>query len=526
MNKKANLIHAPGIDQTDHTAIATAWTQASLSYSLKFLRGLKRAALPTDSNLKGTFFAWESRNGEAGQGGRRQEYTSNTLNKHPPAAHPEPKQRHTYNLPSLFLINTRSLCNKLEEFEIRLRDLDTGVAIVSETWFREQSPAEMTDIQGYTTYSRARAGRSGGGVAVYVRNGIPSSVLYIPVPEELECTWVKVRPRRIPHNVSCLAVCAAYSTPDSPHSELLIDHLVSAVDSLQVNQPHIGIIIGGDFNRVDVSRLCMSHHLRQLVDRPTIGQAMLDLIITNLNSYYSTPSISDPLATSDPNTVTMQAKSTSVKNRMIKRYYRPFRNSCVRPFGQWITAHDWSEVSSVQSTNEKSRAFYSTLQSKMDHFFPMKLIRLHHLDKPWITPANKSLIYTRQQAFANHDESEWKQLKNNVQRRIKASKVKHYNTNVKSLKNDDAAQWHNQIKLMANCTRSEPVTHIDELDPSDTYNTANAINKSLASVITSLPPLDLSSLPAYLPSLPPPTVSPWDVYAKLQKSQDSEGSWP
>ncbi|CAH1248761.1 DDX17 [Branchiostoma lanceolatum] len=64
------------------------------------------------------------------------------------------------------------------------------------------------------------------------------------------------------------------------------------------------------------------------------------------------------------------------------------------------------------------------------------------------------------------------------------------------------------------------------VDPSDTYNTANAINKSLASVITSLPPLDLSSLPAYLPSLPPPTVSPWDVYAKLQKVKTRKAAGP
>ncbi|XP_035688744.1 uncharacterized protein LOC118424306 [Branchiostoma floridae] len=422
--------------------------------------------------------------------------------------------------------NARSLSNKLEELELRLRDLHSGVAIISETWFQEQSLAVMTDIHGYTTFSRPRVGRPGGGVAVYVRDDIHSSVLDIPVPEELECTWVKVRPHRLPRNVSSLAVCAVYSPPDSPHSELLIDHLVNTVDSLQVKHPHIGIIIGGDFNRVDVSKLCMSHNLRQLVDRPTRDQATLDLIITNLNSYYSTPSISDPLATSDHNTVVVQAKSTPVSNKIIKRVCRPFRDSSIRLFGQWITTHDWSEVLSAPTTAEKSRVFYNTLQSKMDHFFPVKLTRLHMFDKPWITPEIKSLIYLRQKAFVNNDKMTYSHLRNNVQRKIHASKAKYYHTNVKSLKEEDIASWHRQIKSMANSNRSEPDIQIDGLDPSDTPSIANAINKSLATVINSLPPLDLSLLPAYLPARPPPTVNHWDVYMKLQKVKTRKAAGP
>ncbi|KAI8493284.1 hypothetical protein Bbelb_292880 [Branchiostoma belcheri] len=386
---------------------------------------------------RNTCFALECGNGEAGQGERRQEDTCNVRST---------------PLLAIDLTNARSLSNKLEEFELRLHDLHTGIAIGTETWFRENSPAEMTDIQGYTTFSRARAERSGGGVAVYVREDISSSALDIPVPEELKCTWVKVRPHRLPRNVSCLAVCAAYSPPDSPHR----------------------ILMGGDFNRVDISRLCTSHNLRQLVDRPTTDQAILDLIITNLNSYYSTPIISDPLATSDHNTVIMQAKGTPVVNKMIKRVCRPFPH-----FGQWIMSHEWSELSSAHTTSEKSRAFYSTLQAMMDNFFPIKLIRLHTFDKPWITPAIKSLIQQRQ-----------------------------------------------FMKSMANSTRTEPDIHIDGLDPRDKVGTANAINKSLATVINSLSPKDLLSLPSYLPSLQPPTVSQWEVYKKLEQAKTRKAAGP
>ena len=79
---------------------------------------------------------------------------------------------------------------------------------------------------------------------------------------------------------------------------------------------------------------------------------------------------------------------------------------------------------------------------------------------------------------------------------------------------------------MANSFRSEPDIQIDGLDPVDTPSIANAINKSLATVINSLPPLDLSLLPAYLPARPPPTVNYWDVCMKLQKVKTRKAAGP
>ncbi|KAI8507887.1 hypothetical protein Bbelb_141270 [Branchiostoma belcheri] len=407
--------------------MATLWTQAPLRYSMEFLRGLKRTALPSGPDIKEHLLrlgVWKwrcmPRGKKAGRHLQRKIYpiignrphvckcsptisksrhlqahkcksddlsqpvssqlggiqsfltrhcqhnvanrvltridvASRNFDPQPPVKHHEPTHKNVHHLPSLFLSNARSLSNKLEEFELRLHDLHTGIAIVTETWFRENSPAEMTDIQGYTTFSRARAERSGGGVAVYVREDIPSRTLDIPVPEELECTWVNVRPHRLPRKVSCLAVCAVYSPPDSPHTY--------------------------------------------------------------------------------PTTPTRQAMA-------------------------------------------------------------------------WITPAIKSMIQQRQQAFANNDKTSWKNLRNSVQRKISVSKSKYYNTNVETLKKEDPALWHKQIKTMTNSTRTEPVIHIDGLDPRDKRGTANAINKELASVINSLPPLDPAVLPSYLPSLQPPTTKP------------------
>ncbi|KAI8484927.1 hypothetical protein Bbelb_373340 [Branchiostoma belcheri] len=211
---------------------------------------------------------------------------------------------------------------------------------------------------------------------------------------------------------------------------------------------------------------------------------------------------------------------------MIKRICRPVRDSDLRSFGQWITSHDWTEVFSAHSAKDKSRALYATLQTQLDHFFPLKLVRLHPQDKPWITPAIKALIHRRQQAFVKGDTESWKHLRNKVQRAISAAKATHFNTKVKALKKEDVALWHLQIKSMANSRTAEAVIHVTDLAPSDTQGIANAINCSLSSVTNSLPPLDPSSLPTYLPSLPPPTVQPWEMYQKLLKVKTRKAAGP
>ncbi|KAI8500437.1 hypothetical protein Bbelb_220030 [Branchiostoma belcheri] len=174
---------------------------------------------------------------------------------------------------------------------------------------------------------------------------------------------------------------------------------------------------------------------------------------------------------------------------------------------------------------EKCTAMHTTLLSQMDRFFPLKVVRLHHQDKPWITPDIKALIRQRQQALTR-DPNVWKHLRNKTQRMIKVAKEEHYNSRVKSLKKENIAQWHKEIKSMANMSRTEPVIHIEGMDPGNKLGIANEINKSLASVIQSLPPIDLSSLPAYLPSLPAPSVEPWEVYKKLQGVKTRKAAGP
>ena len=83
---------------------------------------------------------------------------------------------------------------------------------------------------------------------------IPAIVMdEITVSPELECMWLKVRPKRLPRNISAIAICAVYITTTSLYQNLLVEHLLDTVDYLRAKYPDIGVMITGDFNRINVN---------------------------------------------------------------------------------------------------------------------------------------------------------------------------------------------------------------------------------------------------------------------------------
>ena len=439
----------------------------------------------------------------------------------------------TVSLPSLLLCNARSLCNKLEELECRLIHSKSDIAIVSETWFKDNDTAESIDIDRFTTYSHPRVGKVGGGVAIYVNNKISSKRLDIAVPPELECMWIHTRPHKLPRSVPSIAICAVYFPPKSPHADLLINHLIESVDALRVKSPDIGLLICGDLNHLEVDGLCKSHRLKQIVKNPTRGNNILDLIITNLSPLYSVPIITEPLDSndidgqpSDHNCIILHPSQRRIVNHTVQKVSRPMKDSSIQHFGQWITAHEWHEVYSKLDVVEKSSAMYATINEKIQEFFPSKVTRLHNRDKPWMTPEIKTLINQRQLAFHNKESDRWKVLRNKAKDKIKLAKNSFYNEKIKSLKNQNASEWHRHIKNLANLSQSEAIFHIDGIDPEDLKGIANSINKSLCLVTQSLAPIDLAALPAFLPAEPAPTIQPWEVYEKLKRVNTRKAAGP
>ena len=316
--------------------------------------------------------------------------------------------------------------------------------------------------------------------------------------------------------------CLVYYPPNSPDGDKLIDHIQDTDDHLLTRYPEAGIAIVGDFNQLNIDPLIQDRTFKQVVTKPTRENAILDKIITNFPDRYSQPAITCPLGASGHNAIIWSPLDHVRKiNQTRKRMTRPLRESNMRDFGSCITNCDWETVFNATTAANKANEFYSTLNSLIDffRFFLIRTVKMHCNDRIWMTLAIKALIRQRQVAFRKQDIPLSKAIGNRVRREIKKAKRVHYNDKIQKHKASNPAEWYKQIKKLTGSRSKTSHIHVPEVDPNDTEQIADIINSHFASIAVAadVPPLDMSLLPAFLPSpTPPPRIEPWEVYHKLK----------
>ena len=441
---------------------------------------------------------------------------------------PTPVAKVTQLLPSVYVVNPQSLNNKLDEFYAVTHELQADIISVSETWFQGSDPANTYHIPEYQVFSKGREGRRGGGVATYVKYAVNPKPVEIAVPQELEVVWVQIRPKRLPRTVSSIFVATVYSPPNMNNDTALVTYLTEAADDIFRDHPGAGIIISGDMNRLNLSTLLTAHRLKQVVDKPTRHNIILDKIVTNLKQFYHPVELIAPIGQSDHNGILLKPKILPPHQNKTKiKQVRPMRESSIRSFGNWITQHDWSSVLNAQDVNEKCDSFYSELDPAIDNYFPLKSVRLHDDDKPWMTTKIKCLIRQRQRLF-NFGSPDWTQIRNQIQREIEQAKIEFHHNRVHRLKQENPSSWYRYIKLMTSNKSTELQIDVPGVDEDDHIEVATAINTHLVKVAEDIPPLSHSSLPAYLPlrEASAPKVHLWQVYHELRKTKVGKSCGP
>ena len=114
---------------------------------------------------------------------------------------------------------------------------------------------------------------------------------------------------RLPRLFSCIIVAVVYYPPGSdPQS--FINNLFQSLSTAESSFPNCGLIVADDFNRLNIGSLQRHFKLKQLVKSATRGQAILDLILTNMAQFFSSPEINPPFGLSDHNTILLNPKGT------------------------------------------------------------------------------------------------------------------------------------------------------------------------------------------------------------------------
>jgi hypothetical protein len=118
----------------------------------------------------------------------------------------------------------------------------------------------------------------------------------------------------------------------------------------------------------------------------------------------------------------MNRKPLKVKSRSVNPYAK-------LAFGGWLNGINWS--------------FIYNLNSCEDCFFPVRMVKLHATDKPWVTPDFKDLVQKRQKAFLSTS-CNYPELRNRVNKMANRLKANFFDSKVRGC--DHPKKWWSLVK--------------------------------------------------------------------------------
>lgn len=207
----------------------------------------------------------------------------------------------------VYYCNSRSVRNKIDLLRGLASVESPEVIAITETWIDSAGRDFKSEfeIDGYNVFHKDRLGRSGGGVAIYVKQSLNSFISRsVKSGENSETLWVEIVSGRERLLLGCV-----YRPPSLSRelTSLIFQEITAAAARFR------NLCIMGDFNyrNIDWSNntgdnvseefleLINDNFLRQLINEPTRENNILDLIITNRDDLVYNLEVGGRLGNSD-----------------------------------------------------------------------------------------------------------------------------------------------------------------------------------------------------------------------------------
>ena len=199
------------------------------------------------------------------------------------------------------------LAPKIDEIRHVVQYANLDCVCISESWLRSHIHDNVVALSGFNLVQKDRVDIIHGGVCTYITDNINFTILEDLEDPSFEAPWLKLRPARLPTGYSCIVLGIIYHPPND-NDPAILDYLWQSLSSIESRFPNSGLLIVGDFNRLNTKRLQNSFDLKQIVTFPTQGDGTLDLVLTNLKEYYKDPIQRPPHGLSDHMSVEVQPK--------------------------------------------------------------------------------------------------------------------------------------------------------------------------------------------------------------------------
>ncbi|KAK2547060.1 hypothetical protein P5673_033168, partial [Acropora cervicornis] len=216
----------------------------------------------------------------------------------------------------------------------------TPASSIRESWLRSHIHDNVVALEGFNVIRRDRVESEHGGICMYIKDTINFTVLADLRDPSFKMLWAKRRPDRLPRGCNSFVVGTLYHPP-SASDPAVMEYLIKCLSTIESCYPNCGILIAGDFNRLQITRLLNNFQLKQIVHFPTRGRRTLDLILTNISEYYQDPIERLPFGLSDHASIELQPKERAhVKQSTITIKARDLRPSKRQAMGTCLDAVD------------------------------------------------------------------------------------------------------------------------------------------------------------------------------------------
>ena len=289
-------------------------------------------------------------------------------------------------VPNVMVSNIMSLVPKIDEVREFVLRKEVDLVFITETWLKECVSDGAIDIPDFSVVRHDRKERLHGGVCAYIREGCRYQHLKdLNCCDDHEGLWLHIRPNRLTRGLSCIIAAAIYYPPNADDRSMR-EHLFQSLALVESKFPDSGILVTGDFNRLDISGLLRHFCQKQIVKVPTRKDATLDLILTNMHGHYAAPQAFPPFGLSDHNTVLATAIEKKRNNNSKKTITkRDLRTSSKAALGRYLTLIDWPLLfAPLSDCEEMWNTFSEVVSTGLDTLMPEKEYRVCAADAPWM----------------------------------------------------------------------------------------------------------------------------------------------
>lgn len=282
-----------------------------------------------------------------------------------------------------YLINARSLCNKLDDLHHFLVTNNPDVLLVTESWLTpEYLSTLLADPKCYSVLRNDRSSL-GGGVCAFIKIGIDFVSVDVPsVFDDLELLVFDILGVHIKYRF-----ILSYCTPGSHVNNISL--LTKAIDYFCSSDS--SVILCGDFNLPHINWACLSSEtvsfnsqfidcvrenaLVQQVNFATRKNNILDLVFTNDPFLIHDVNVDVPFSTSDHNSVNFKLSfCNTVFLSQSDTIFNDFSTVDWVRFNEFFENIDWSAVySNVADGDQLWSAFSSTLNDAILQFAPISI---------------------------------------------------------------------------------------------------------------------------------------------------------